>query len=64
MDDNICNDLMITMIDKVLELSEYIDHGRCMSKKDYKKRIKYLKKVKKKIGKGEVYAYSKERKYP
>lgn len=64
MDDNMCNDLMITMIDRILELSEYIDHDRCMSKKDYKKRIKYLKKVKKKIEKGELYAYSKERKYP
>ena len=64
MDDNICNDLMITMIDKVLELSEYIDHDRCMSKKDYKKRIKYLKKIKKKIQKGEINAYSKERNYP
>lgn len=64
MDDNICNDLMINMIDRILELSEYIDHDRCMSKKDYKKRIKYLKKIKKKIEKGEINAHSKERKYP
>jgi len=52
------------MIDRILELSEYIDHDRCMSKKDYKKRIKYLKKIKKKIEKGGIYAYSKERNYP
>ena len=64
MEDNICNDLMINMIDRILELSEYIDHERCMSKKDYKKRIKYLKKIKKKIEKGELYVYSKERNYP
>ena len=64
MEDNICNDLMINMIDRILELSEYIDHERCMSKKDYKKRIKYLKKIKKKIEKGELYAYSKEKNYP
>ena len=40
MDEYMCNDLMINMIDRILELSEYIDHDRCMSKKDYKKRIK------------------------
>jgi hypothetical protein len=51
-------DDVIELIDDIIRISEYIDYGKSMSKKDYKKRIKYLKKVKKKIKDGDIDVFS------